>query len=206
VRRNNLLPGLDLKASYGLNGLSGRAVPQRSFDTGETVVTPFDGDYGRGLDRLSRNDFNSYSAGFAFTVPLGNNTAEAEYVQSQIDVRRGELGYRQLLTNVTLEVRKAVGDVRANSKRITATRLARELAAENLEQQHKRYEVGLATTKDLLDFQQRLTSARAEEIRALIDYNVSLAALRQAEGTLLEQFDIVLEALPPNPKSIWARF
>ena len=206
IRRNNLLPGLDLRASYGLNGLSGRAVPQIDFRSGETVVTPFAGDYGKSLDRLTSNDFNSYSAGLAFTLPLGNATAEAEYVQSQIDVRRGELGYRQLLANVTLEARKAIGDVRSSSKRITASRLARELAQENLEQQHKRYDVGLATTKDLLDFQQRLTAARAAEINALIDYNVALAALRQAEGTLLGQFDIVIESLPPHPTPLWARF
>jgi outer membrane protein len=206
IRRNNLLPGLDLRASYGLNGLSGRAVPQTDFSTGETVFTPFSGDYGRGLDRLTSNDFNSYSAGLSFTLPLGNATAEAEYVQSQIDVRRGELGYRQLLANVTLEARKAIADARSSSKRITVSRLARELAQENLEQQHKRYDVGLATTKDILDFQQRLTAARAAEIRALIDYNVSLAALRQAEGTLLGQFNIVVDTLPPHPTPLWARF
>lgn len=206
IKRNNLLPGLDLKASYGLNGLSGRAMPQTDFSTGQTVVTPFSGSYGRALERLKSDDFNSYSAGLALSMPLGNQAAEAEYVQSQIDVRRGELGYRQLLADVTLEVRKAVGDVRANSKRITATRLARELAQENLVQEHKRYDVGLATTKDILDFQQRLTSARAAEIQALIDYNVSLAALRQAEGSLLAQFDVVVDRLPPSPVPLWARF
>ena len=206
IRRNNLLPGLDLRASYGLNGLSGRAVPQTDFSTGETRFTPFSVDYGKGLDRLTSNDFNSYSAGLSFTLPLGNATAEAEYVQSQIDVRRGELGYRQLLANVTLEARKAIADARSSSKRITVSRLARELAQENLEQQHKRYDVGLATTKDILDFQQRLTAARAAEIKALIDYNVSLAALRQAEGTLLGQFNIVVDTLPPHPTPLWARF
>ncbi|MBI2963777.1 MAG: TolC family protein [Deltaproteobacteria bacterium] len=206
IKRNNLLPGLDLKASYGLNGLSGHAVPQTGFRTGETVVTRFSGNYGRALDRLKSNDFNSYSAGLSLSMPLGNQTAEAEYVQSQIDVRRGELDYQQLLANVALEVRKAIGDVRSNSKRITASRLARELAQENLEQEKKRYDVGLATTKDILDFQQRLTTARAAEIEALIDYNVSLAALRQAEGTLLRQFDVVIDVLPPNPTPLWARF
>jgi len=206
VKRNNLLPGLDLQARYGLNGLSGRGVPQVDPATGQTVTSPFAGDYGRSLERLKSNDFNSYSAGLSLTLPLGNTTAEAEYVQSQIDVRRGELAYRQLVATVTLEARKAVADVRSNSKRITATRLARELAQENLEQQHKRYDVGLATTKDILDFQQRLTAARAAEIQALIDYNVSLAALRQAEGTLLAQFDVVVDALPPHPTPLWARF
>jgi len=206
VKRNNLLPSLDLDASYGMNGLSGRAVPQVDFQTNETVVTQFSGNYGEAWRRLKSNDFNTYGGGLTLTVPLGNATAKAEYTQSRIDVRRGELDYRDLLSNVTLEVRRAIGDVRTNSKRITATRLARELAQENLAQQKKRYDVGLATTKDLLDFQQRLTAARAAEIQALIDYNVSLAALRQAEGTLLAQFDVVLDTLPPSPTPLWARF
>jgi outer membrane protein TolC len=206
VKRNDLLPGLDLAARYGLNGLSGRAVPQVDFQTGETVSTPFAGDYGRSWRRLRSDDFNSYGAGLKLSVPLGNATAKAEYAQSQIDVRRGELDYRDLLANVTLEVRRAIGDVRTNSKRITATRLARELAQENLSQQKKRYDVGLATTKDLLDFQSRVTTARTAEIQALIDYNVSLAALRQAEGTLLAEFDVMLDTLPPSPTPLWARF
>jgi outer membrane protein len=139
-------------------------------------------------------------------VPLSNTTAKAEYVQSQIDLRRSDLSYRQLLANVTLEARRGIGDVRSNSKRITATRLARELAQENLEQQKKRYDAGLATTKDILDFQSRVTAARASETQALIDYNVSLAALRQAEGALLAQFDVVVDTLPPHPTPLWARF
>ena len=206
LRRNNLLPSVDLQASYGLNGLSGRGVPQTDFRTGETRITPFTGDYDRALDRMTSGDFESYSAGVTLSFPIGNTTAESEYVQSQIDLRRSELSYRQLLSDVTLEVRRTIGDVQANSKRITATRLARELATENLEQQKKRYDVGLATTKDILDFQEKLTAVRAAETRALIDYNVSLAALRQAEGNLLEQFDVVVENLPPSPATIWSRF
>ncbi|MGH7859167.1 MAG: TolC family protein [Candidatus Binatia bacterium] len=206
VKRNNLLPDLDLNARYGLNALAGRAVPQTDFRTGEPRITPFGGNYGEGLDRLVSNDFNSYAAGLELTVPLGNAIAEAEYTQSRIDSRRAELRYREVLSDVTLEVRKSIGDVRSNSKRITASRLARELAEENLEQQKKRYEVGLATTKDILDFQEKLTAARAAEIRALIEYNVSLAALRKASGTLLEQFDVLLDQLPPAPTPLWARF
>jgi outer membrane protein len=206
ARRNNLLPSLDLRGSYGLNGLSGRAVPQIDFATGETVTTRFGGNYADALDRLFGGEYESYSAGVELSVPIGNSAAESEYVQSQIDLRRSELAYRQLVSDVTLEVRTAVANVAANSKRITATRLARELAVENLEQQKKRYEVGLATTKDILDFQEDVTAARAAETGALIDYNVSLAALRRAEGSLLERFDVVVDALEPHPGTFWSKF
>jgi len=206
LARNNLLPDLELKGGYGLNALSGTAVPQRDFRTGETRLSPFGGSYGDGVDRLFSDDFNSYSAGVTLTVPLGNAVAEADFAQRRIDLQRTELAYRQLLADVTLEVRTAIGNVRSLSKRITASRLARELAEETLEQQKKRYEVGLATTKDILDFQEKLTVARAAEIHALIGYNLSLAFLRQAEGRLLDEYDVVLERLPPPPTPIWARF
>ena len=81
-----------------------------------------------------------------------------------------------------------------------ATRIAR------LEKDAAHLRDWLATTKDILDFQEKLTTARASETRALIDYNVSLAALRQAEGNLLEQFDVVVEDLPPSPSTIWSKF
>lgn len=206
VRRNEILPKLDLEASYGLNGLSGRAVPQRDFRTGETRFSPFGGDYLEGIDRLFSQDFESHGAGIRLEVPLGNAGAEAEHAQASIDVRRSKLSYRELLSDVTLEVRQAVRDVQANSKRITATRVARELAQENLDQQRKRHEAGRATTKDLLDFQEDLTRARAREVEALIDYNVSLASLRRAQGTLLEEHDVLVKELPPPPTPIWARF
>lgn len=206
LTRNSLLPSLDVYGSYGLNGLSGRPVPQRDFQTGETVFSPFTGGYDDALDRLASNDFHSYSGGVSLSVPLGNAAAEADFIQSEIALRRAELRYRQLVSDMTLEALKAVGDVRTNSKRITTTRLARELAEENVRHQGKRYEVGLGTTKDLLDFQEKLTSARAAEIRALIEYNVSLAELRRAEGALLGDYDVVVEPLAERPQPLWAAF
>lgn len=204
--RNNLLPSVDLDATYALSGLSGRGVPQRDFATGEERTTEFTGDYGEALDRLSSDRFNRYGAGLTVKVPIGNTTAEADYVQGQIDLRRAELGYRQLLADIALEVRRAASTIETDSKRITVTRLARELAQVNLDQQKKRHDVGLATTKDLLDFQEKLTAARAAEIRALVDYNVSIATLRQAEGTLLESFSVVIEELPVSGSTVWSVF
>ncbi len=145
-------------------------------------------------------------AAAAYAEPLANTMAKADYVPSQIDLRRSELSHRQLLANVTLAARRAIGDVRSNSKRITTTRLARELAQENLEQQKKRYDVGLATSKDILDFQSRVTAVRASRTQALIDHNVSFAALRQVQGTLLARFDVVIDTPPPHPTPLWVRF
>jgi outer membrane protein TolC len=204
VRENAVLPRLDAVASVGLNGLSGDAVTVTV--NGQPVQTPFTGDYGKSLDRLTSGDFYSYSAGVVFEMPLGNENAKALYAQAKIDAASSELNRRQLLSNVTLEVQRAVSDVVTNMKRLRATHLATELAQQNLNDQQRRLEVGMATTKDILDFQDQLTTARGNEVQAQTDYNVSLAELARSQGTLLDQYSVVVEVPGKHFTPWWARF
>jgi len=204
VRENQLLPRFDLVTNFGLNGLSGD--PVTVLVDGQPVQTPFTGSYGKALDRLSSTDFYSYKAGVELEIPLGNATAKAAYTQARIDVASSELNRRQLLSDVTLEVEKAVTDVVTNMKRLRATHLATVLAEQNLRDQQRRLDVGMATTKDILDFQDQLTTARGNEVQAQTDYNVSLAELARAQGTLLDKYSVVVEV--PGKRFIpwWARF
>jgi len=204
IRENQVLPRFDLVTSFGLNGLSGN--PVTVLVNGVPTQTPFTGSYGKALDRLTSTDFYSYSAGVELEIPLGNASAKAQYAQAQIDVASSELNRRQLLSTVTLEVQKAVGDVITNVKRLRATHLATELAEQNLRDQQRRLEVGMATTKDILDFQNQLTTARGNEVQAQTDYNVSLAELARSQGTLLDQYSVVVEVPGQRFVPWWARF
>ena len=60
----------------------------------------------------------------------------------------------------------------------------------------------MATTKDLLDFQTRLTSARAAEVQAKIDYTLAVARWRRAQGHLLSHYQIMVEH-PGRPATPW---
>jgi len=64
----------------------------------------------------------------------------------------------------------------------------------------------MATTKDILDFQNQLTTARGNEVQAETDYNVSLAELARSEGTLLDQYSVVVEVPGKRFVPWWARF
>lgn len=79
------------------------------------------------------------------------------------------------------------------AQRIAATRVATQLAEENLRNQEQRHSVGIATTKDLLDFQSRLTAARFAEVSAKVDYATAVARWRRAQGRLLDHYQIVVE-------------
>ncbi len=226
IAENGLLPRLDLVGSYGVNAVSGVAVTTvrtRTSISGSACrpdgttgfficsvpPSPFAGGVGEAYDRLNGfrgDDFRSYSFGVKVEVPLSNALARSQAEQSRIALSQSELNHRQLLSNVTLEVRQGAADVTAARQRIDTTRIARELADENLRNQHKRHEVGMATTKDLLDFQTRLTTARAAEVQAKIDHALAVARWRRARGQLLEHFQIVLER-PGHGSTPWfARF
>ena len=170
------------------------------------LIAPHAGSYGSSLESLFDGRFYNYSAGLTFEIPLGNQGAKAEHSKSRINLERSRLALRQVHEAVTLEVKKAINDLEGDLKSIDARRIARDLAEENVRNQQARYEVGLATTKDLLDFQDRLTQARAEEVSALTEYNMHLAELRRAEGTLLEARNVVISDLPADRTPLWARF
>ena len=166
----------------------------------------FAGPPSEAYERLTSNDFRSYSFGVQFEVPLSNAAARSQFAQSRISRSQAELNHRQLLSQVTLDARQAVANVTSARKSVDTTRVARELAEENLRNQEKRHEVGMATTKDLLDFQTRLTTARSNEVTAKTNYAIALAQWRRAEGRLLAYYQVVVEQ--PGRRSLpwFARF
>ena len=91
------------------------------------------------------------------------------------------------------EVERARGDVEANAKRIQATRWALELAEEHLRGQERRFELGLVTQKDVINFQSRLLEAQRAELRAIADYNNSTSRFRLADGTLLQSYNVQVD-------------
>jgi outer membrane protein TolC len=168
--------------------------------------SPFAGTRGDAFSRLGSGDFNNYNVGIQVSVPIDNAAAKARQTRSRIEVNQAELNHRELQSQVTLEVRQSIATIQSSRQRVDASRTAVELAEENLRAQQKRFEVGMATTKDLLDFQQRLTVARVDQVQANFDYAVAVAAWRRAQGTLLNRYHVVLEHPKLRPAPWFAKF
>jgi len=177
LAKNQVRPQVDLVASAGLNGLA---------SSWENSMEEFDG------------DFYDLRIGLRFEYPLGNRAAKSQLVRRKLERRQVEYRIEDLEKNITLGVRSAIRQVETNFKRIKTTRVARRLAEKKLEAEQAKFEVGISTTKDVLDFQVDLALARASETEALIDYNKSLIALHRAMGTTLEQNDITTDLWEHN--------
>jgi outer membrane protein TolC len=174
LARNQIRPRVDLVASAGVTGLGPG--------------------YGDAVEEAD-GDFYDLRIGLRFEYPLGNRAARSQFVRSKIEQQQVELRITDLEKRIALQVREAVRQVETDFKRIQTTRVARRLAEKKLEAEQAKFEVGISTTKDVLDFQVDLALARSRESAALTDYNKSLLALYQTLGTTLRESGITTQML-----------
>jgi len=198
LQENAVLPKLDLFGSVGVNGLAGSNTTEE--------VEYFEGNYGDALDTMVDGRFYGYQAGIRIEIPIGNAGAKARATRARVEEQQSFTRYRQTVSDVNLEVGRAVSDLLSDQERVETTRVARELSEQNLRNQTKRYEVGMVTTTDLLQFQNDLASAQVAHIQSMIEFNISQAELERAQGTLLSRFNVTIEPRGETHTPWWATF
>jgi outer membrane protein TolC len=171
--RNNMLPTLDLAASYGLNGL-GR-------------------EYAKDMDNLGSGKYPDWTIGVNFKLPLFSDKEKGEYEKSKFEKARALIAFKRLEQKIVLEVRNAVRDVDINYKKVEASRISKEAETKNYEAQESRFRAGLVSTLDMLIYLERLAKAELAFARSVIDYKISLAELARVKGTILSEDNITLE-------------
>ncbi len=176
---NQMLPTLDLVGSLGLNGLSG--------DSGTT-----DGAYDTALFEAFSTEFGLWGVSINLSYPLGNRAAKSQLAAKRLEVAQSLLDIKDLEKNIVVEVREAHRQIETDIKRVQATRVARKLAEEKLNAEEKKFEVGLSTSFNVLEFQEDLAEEQSNAIKAVIDYNKSLNRLNQVIARTLEAHDIKL--------------
>jgi HAE1 family hydrophobic/amphiphilic exporter-1 len=171
--RNQLFPELDLIGTYGFNG-AGRE---------------FSGTFGQ----FNEGNAPFYSYGAQLSVPLSNIGPRNQYKSTKATLQQIVLQLKQFEQNVMVEIDNAVKQAQSNYQSVEATKQARIYAEAALDAEQKTYGVGKATTFEVLQYQNNLTAARSQEIRALANYNEALANLAAQEGNTLERHGIKLE-------------
>lgn len=151
-------------------------------------VYRFDG-YGDGFDssaqRLVRVESDGWRVGLNAEVPLGNEAAKAR-VHRAILTRLQRLATRSAREqSIKQEVLAALDNLEASWQRIMAARQNTAAEAANYRAEQGQYQIGLRNSTEVLDAEARLSDARAEEISAVVDYQVAQIDLAFATGMLL---------------------
>jgi outer membrane protein TolC len=189
--KNQLLPELNLQASYWSPGISGDQILYLNNNAlSGVIVGTVPGASTDALKDAFKFKYENWSILLTLNIPLNTIISRAEYAQARVSMEQAMLRIQNQEQQIFLEIKTAVRAVQTNYKSVQAFKAARELAEKKLEAEHEKFRVGKSTNYLLLQYQRDASNARSTELKAIIDYNLSLAHLDRVLGTTLKSKNI----------------
>lgn len=191
--KNQLLPDLNLSASYWSPGVSGTRLFYIGPPTNGILDPdrpPIPGGFGEAFGNAWRFKNNNWSLGLTLGIPMSNLFSRANYYQAKISLQQAILTLQNQQQQLFLQIKNDTRTVEANFKRISAYRVARELAEQKLAAEQEKFRVGQSTNYIVLTYQRDLANARISELNAIVAYNVSLAAIDHDLGVSLKNRNV----------------
>lgn len=191
---NQRLPRLAIEGGIQLQGLGGDENPDRLSFGGEPEPIPsqFLGS-SEAFSQIFGADFTTWQILGVFSFPIFNRTAKGEYVKARAEFDRSVITLKKTQDDVALDVRSAIREIKNSLRAIDAAHVSVELAKEVVINEQERLNVGIGTTREVLEAQRDLIDAGVREITAIANYNIALAELERAKGTLLENKGVVIK-------------
>lgn len=192
-QKNQLLPSLQMEASYGSSGYGGT-----TWDF--PIEDPFDPDF-----RPVEVETISFADTVKDIFKLGNTeltlnanlqtpvllTAErARLARAKIERERAVLELKDLENTIYSEVKDVIRQLESNKQLVEADRIALELQDENLKAEEKKLSVGLSTNFQVLQYQQQYAEAQTQLLRSTINYVLTSAQIDQVLNRTLKKYDI----------------
>ncbi|MHC4906138.1 MAG: TolC family protein, partial [Planctomycetota bacterium] len=170
VAKQQKMPKLDMVASTRFSGL--------------------DDSYGDAQEILYDGDYNSYAVGLTLEIPLGNRQREAEYRKRLLQRSKAASGRWNISDQVAVAVKEAIRSAETRFEQIQIQQEAVLAATTYLQGLEDTEQIRQQLTPEFLlvklQAQEALAEAARGEIKAIADYNIALARLAQATGTVLD--------------------
>jgi outer membrane protein TolC len=179
---NQILPALDLTATYGLAGLGGTQI-RRSSGLGGQILDTIPGGYVDALRNIGHLDAPNWNLQLNLSFPIGQSAADANVARARIQTRQTQAQIRALELQVATEVTNAALQLESGLKRVEAATAARELAQKRLEAEQSKFEVGMSTNFFVVQAQRDLADAQIAELRALLDYRKAQVEFERVQET-----------------------
>jgi outer membrane protein TolC len=194
--RNALLPQLDLVASMQNNGGVGSLNPNFIPNSVLGIAAPraeLLGGYGTALSQIFRRSFPAYSVGVQLNIPLRNRIAKADVTRDELQYRQTEARFQQLRSQVRLQVGNAYIALQQAKASYSAAVQARKLQEQTLDVETAKFQAGVATAYEVIQYQANLAQAKSSEVTALDVYAKAKVALQRAVGSTLVDYNVKVE-------------
>lgn len=165
--------------------LENQTLPMFSLDYQYGALSNSNDSFGSNYRNVLNGDFNDWSIGLKFEMPLTNEARKAR-LDNAVQQRNQRLATQALQTlTVKKEIYDALDYVEQNWQRILAARQQVLVAGLNYEAELKQFNEGLRTMTEVLETLSRLGDAQTKEVKAIAEYQVALIDTAYATGTLL---------------------
>ncbi len=161
--KNGLLPKLDFFISFGKSTY------------GDNLAETFD---------LGGEDYDA-SAGLQWSYTQGERAARADALGADLSARQARESLANMAQSIELDVRTALVDCGRLAARIQSTASTRSLLAEKAQGEEQKFKVGRSTSFSVAQAQRDLLQGELDEIKAAMDYLVSVTELYRLSGMLL---------------------
>jgi outer membrane protein TolC len=172
VAKNATLPQLNGEALYRVNGL------------GNNV--------GNSLDVLGSNNFTDWRLGFVFQYPLGNHVAEGQLRTAQLQVMRQRALLKQTMhiaTHQLADVLQQIDSTYLQYQQVLEEQKANNTWRDGAGERFKAPAGGTTLLQALDEYLQAIDNSvmtNQQTAQMLAAYNIELAQLEEAMGTILE--------------------
>jgi outer membrane protein TolC len=150
------------------------------------VTTVQKGGLPEALSSLINNNFPTYAFGVNITLPIRNRSAQADNARALLDERQIEVQYRSLQNSIVLNVRNAQIALQQDRAQVAAAEKAQTLAAQTLDAEQKKYQLGSSTSYQVVLRARDLTTAQGNLLRARVNLEEAAVNFNQAMGRTLE--------------------
>ncbi len=179
LSKNGIMPSLGFTASYQLAGVGGNEYRRSGLGGAPELIN--ESGYFDALRSIGNFDTPTWQLSLNFSKPLGLSAAKANHLRSELSLEQQRTSLKNTELTIATAVTTAGLDVQSTYKQLLAAQKSREAAERTLEAELTRFQVGMSTNFQVIDFQNRLTSARNNELSATIRYINAVAEFERVQ-------------------------
>jgi outer membrane protein len=198
---NGLLPVVDLVGFYGASSIAGVQNPLGTCAAGQTPAVnqcllpgtiPTTG-FGDAFTNLFNSSAPDKGVALNIQIPLGNRAAQSSQIRSRLEYRQSQLALKSLENQIAFTVRNDAFTVEQNRARVAAAQKARELSAQTLDAEQKKYNLGASTYLAVLQDERDLAASESALVAAMTNYAKSKVLLDRDTAQTLDRNNIKLD-------------
>lgn len=171
--KNQSWPELDLKASFGLNGLD--------FSKGDS------------WEQIEESRFKDWSVGLNLRLPLqGNREGASELEQANLEKQRALVGLKAVEIELTNGIDTGVQNVHSAAEQLAHANSVVEIQQQLFEVELVRLRAGKSNTRLVLEREENYRKAQEAALKNQVNLQKALLSLELAGGTILVNHDVEL--------------